>query len=229
MTASQQIPPPSPDGDRRPRLPLAPGALRSWTSGAGLAFVCAASPATSAVPTGLDRAPHAAHASIAAPAPASIIDSLEPTSTRVRRLVDASGLTIQQFGHVFSVSRRSVYNWLRGEALAPENVERLHRFERILRLIGRDAPRLVRAVLLTPHPAGGRVLDWLAEGRFDEAEAVLSGPPPSGPLPPRPPGLLPPDVLMSGLADRPIVPGERRRVKATRRTPSNGSTTRRDD
>lgn len=156
MTASQQIPPPSPDGDRRPRLPLAPGALRSWTSGAGLAFVCAASPATSAVPTGLDRAPHAAHASIAAPAPASIIDSLEPTSTRVRRLVDASGLTIQQFGHVFSVSRRSVYNWLRGEALAPENVERLHRFERILRLIGRDAPRLVRAVLLTPHPPAGQ-------------------------------------------------------------------------
>jgi len=96
------------------------------------------------------------------------------TTTRdaISELRRISGLTWEQLGTLFAVSRRSVHFWASGKPLNAENEQRLHQVLDILRTADRGDARSTRAALLDVHE-GHSIFDLLIEERFDEARARL--------------------------------------------------------
>jgi len=98
----------------------------------------------------------------------------QPATTRaalaeVRRV---SGLTWEQLGSVFGVSRRSVHFWASGKALNAANEEKLMRLLDFVRHADRGSARETRAFLLTAED-GETPIDLLTQARFDEALALV--------------------------------------------------------
>ena len=101
-------------------------------------------------------------------------DEREPEATRkaisdLRRL---SGLTWEQLGQLFEVSRRSVHFWASGKALNSTNEERLMRVLDVIRDADRGSARATRAALLDASD-GTTPFDLLVAQRFEEARAAL--------------------------------------------------------
>lgn len=75
-------------------------------------------------------------------------EAVPSTAEQVLELRDSSGLTIDQIGRLFGVSRRSVHNWINGKVLNPRHEERLAQILEVLRNLPSDTPAGRRAVLL---------------------------------------------------------------------------------
>jgi len=101
-------------------------------------------------------------------------DEREPEATRaaVAELRRLSGLTWEQLGQLFEVSRRSVHFWASGKPLNSTNEARLMRVLDVVRDADCDSARATRAALLTASD-GTTPFDMLVAQRFKEARAAL--------------------------------------------------------
>lgn len=136
---------------------------------------------SSAEPTRLWEAPFVRELAATASSPqwqtpavakTSTEDSAEVTRSAIAELRRISGLTWEQLGELFEVSRRSVHFWASGKALSAANEERLLRVLDVIREADRGDPKRTRAALFSP--ANGVVpFDLLIAQRFDEARALL--------------------------------------------------------
>lgn len=105
------------------------------------------------------------------PVVARSVDSAEPRSDRdeVAWIKEHSGLTWDQLGKVFGVSRRAVHMWANGGRLNESNARRLREFSAIIRdaelEIGQRTPEGVRARLLQVESDGLSIVDRLRRER----------------------------------------------------------------
>jgi len=96
----------------------------------------------------------------------------EATREAVSELRRISGLTWEQLGQLFAVSRRSVHFWASGKPLNAENETRLLQVLDIVRTADRGDAGSTRSALLDVHD-GISAFDLLVEERFAEARARL--------------------------------------------------------
>lgn len=94
------------------------------------------------------------------------------TSRAVSELRRISGLTWEQLGQLFGVSRRSVHFWASGKPMNTANELHLLKVLDIVRQADRGDARSNRAALLTVS-AGHTPFDLLRSRAFDEASARL--------------------------------------------------------
>lgn len=94
------------------------------------------------------------------------------TSRAVSELRRISGLTWEQLGHLFGVSRRSVHFWASGKPMNAANELYLLKVLDIVRQVDRGDARSNRAALLTVS-TGRTPFDLLRSQAFDEARARL--------------------------------------------------------
>lgn len=101
-------------------------------------------------------------------------DSHEPeaTSRAISELRRVSGLTWEQLGQLFEVSRRSIHFWASGKRLNAGNEARLMRVLAAVRDTDRGDSRSNRAALFEAT-AGTTPFDLLVSQRFAEARALL--------------------------------------------------------
>ncbi len=96
----------------------------------------------------------------------------EATRKAISELRRISGLTWEQLGLLFEVSRRSVHFWASGKPLNAAHEARLMRVLGVVRRADRGSARETRAALLDAGH-GMTPFDLLAEQRFDDARAAL--------------------------------------------------------
>ena len=135
----------------------------------------------------------------------------DTTAQALSNLRQVSGLTWEQLGRVFAVSRRAVHFWASGRPMSAEHEEHLRQALALVRHRPAGADQ-VRGALLSIVD-GQQVLELLASKRFEEVEAALTSSvgarqrpnaPTRVPLSPsanaarRPP---PPDVMAAGEDD----------------------------
>lgn len=99
-------------------------------------------------------------------------DQGQITRRAVGELRRISGLTWDQLGQLFEVSRRSVHFWASGKAMSAGNLARLMRLLDVVRVCDRGDARSNRAALFQ-RTAGKSPFDLLVAQRFDEAQALL--------------------------------------------------------
>ncbi len=102
-------------------------------------------------------------------------DQIPPREVTRRALSELrliSGLTFEQLGQLFHVSRRSVHLWISGRALNPDHERRLWQILAIMRTADRGYAHANRSAL-TESCDGISTFDLLAAGRFDEARTRL--------------------------------------------------------
>ena len=96
----------------------------------------------------------------------------EATRQAIAELRRISGLTWEQLGQLFEVSRRSVHFWASGKPLNAANEERLMRVLDVVRDVDRGSARGNRSALFDVNE-GTTAFDLLVGQRFDDARAVL--------------------------------------------------------
>ena len=84
-----------------------------------------------------------------------------------------SGLTFERLAEALGVSLRTVYAIANGRTVDAANEERLHRLLTTMKVIDRGTGRRNRDLLLSDLPDGRSLIELLAEGRFDEAVALV--------------------------------------------------------
>jgi DNA-binding transcriptional regulator YiaG len=67
---------------------------------------------------------------------------------RIAEVRALTGLTTDQVGRLFGVSRRSVHNWINGNAMAPQHEERAAKILSIVQVLPGSTPAERRAALL---------------------------------------------------------------------------------
>lgn len=97
---------------------------------------------------------------------------VEEARRAISELRRISGLTWEQLGELFGVSRRSVHFWASGKPMNAANEERLLHVLAIMRKADRGDARLMRMALFDAS-SGIRPFDLLVAQRFDEASAML--------------------------------------------------------
>ena len=133
----------------------------------------------------------------------------EFTSDAIAELRRTSGLTWDQVGQLFGVSRRSVHFWASGKPMNAANEQHLLQVLDVVRQTDRGDARGNRAALFEGS-AGSTPFDLLASKRFDEAGALLGGGPGSRRRTLRPLDAkaaverapLPPETLIDAMNDR---------------------------
>ena len=148
----------------------------------------------------------------------------ESTAEAVMEIRRRSGLTWEELGDLFDVSRRSVHHWANGKPVSARHDRTIRRMLAALRHLDQGSRAGTRALLLSIDPAMGVfALDLLKEGRFDEAMGRVAGvrapEPPRTPLSRaardarRPPA---PALLLGAEQERPHIPAKVRAVRARR-------------
>ena len=99
-------------------------------------------------------------------------DSSEITPRAISELRRIAGLTWEELGRLFGVSRRSVHFWASGRPLKAVNEQRVRGVLDVVREADRGDARSNRTVLFE-IAEGGTPFDLLALQRFDEARALL--------------------------------------------------------
>jgi hypothetical protein len=89
-----------------------------------------------------------------------------------------SGLTWEELAEVFDATRRSLHNWVNGEAMKPENILLVHEVLAAVRRLGRPSSSETRLALLTKLGSGQRPLDYLRDRRWADAIAAMRALPP---------------------------------------------------
>ena len=131
------------------------------------------------------------------------------TSDAIAELRRTSGLTWEQIGRLFGVSRRSVHFWASGKPMNADDERRLLQVLDIVRRADRGDARSNRAVLFKGS-ATGTPFDLLASRRFEEAKARLGRGPGRRHVTLRPLNAkaaaerapLPPEALIDAMNDR---------------------------
>ena len=164
--------------------------------------------------------------------PAGQIANLHSESTahavmEIRRL---SGLTWEELGNLFSVSRRSIHHWASGKSVTAKHERLIHRMATAIRHLDTGDRIGTRALLLSVDQATGvPTLNLLREGHFQKAMARVEGrwTPETHRTPlsraasdtRRPP---PPALLLEAKQERPATPAKARIARA-KRTPKTMS------
>ena len=141
-----------------------------------------------------------------------------------------SGLTWEELGDLFGVSRRSVHHWANGKPVAASHGRPIHRMLAVVRQLDRGDQAGTRALLLAVD-RGMEVsaLDLLKRGRFDEAMGRIVD------VPALAPRRVPlsraargarrpqaPALLLGAEQERPDVPAKARAVRARSTTKTTG-------
>jgi transcriptional regulator with XRE-family HTH domain len=91
-----------------------------------------------------------------------------------------SGLTWEELGELFGVSRRSVHNWANGEPLRQEHVALVREALRAVNQLRKSGSAETRAILLGQPPSGrGRPFDLMRARLWSEAIASAKAMPSS--------------------------------------------------
>ncbi len=96
----------------------------------------------------------------------------EITRQAISALRRTSGLTWEQLGEIFEVSRRSVHFWASGKPLNAHNEQRLMQVLDVVRAADRGDARSTRAALFE-MTTGTTAFALLTAERFKEARAIL--------------------------------------------------------
>ena len=150
----------------------------------------------------------------------------ESTAEAIMEIRRRSGLTWEELGDLFDVSRRSVHHWANGKPVTASHERMIHRNLAGVRHLDKGDQVGTRALLLAVDQAMGvSTLDLLKDGRFDEAMGRVAGVPA-----PKPHRILlsraardarrpqAPALLFGAEQERPDVPAKARAVRA-KRTP----------
>jgi DNA-binding transcriptional regulator YiaG len=117
--------------------------------------------ASEATASGLGRKQHAQNP-----------DDAEATRQAISELRRISGLTWEQLGELFDVSRRSVHFWASGKPMSSGNEQRLMQVLDVVRAADRGDARSTRTALFEVHE-GTTAFALLTTERFEEARAIL--------------------------------------------------------
>lgn len=101
-------------------------------------------------------------------------DDAQTTQQAIFKLRRISGLTWEQLGELFGVSRRSVHFWASGKPLNAGHQQRLMQILDVVRAADRGDARATRAALLDVKD-GVTAFALLAAERYEEARAILGG------------------------------------------------------
>ena len=100
----------------------------------------------------------------------------ESTAKAIMEIRRRSGLTWEELGDLFDVSRRSVHHWANGKPVTAGHDRTIRRMLAALRHLDRGDRVGTRGLLLTVNPATGvATVDLLKDGRFDEAMGRVEG------------------------------------------------------
>ncbi|MEX2374019.1 MAG: XRE family transcriptional regulator [Dehalococcoidia bacterium] len=103
-----------------------------------------------------------------------VMDDTETTRRAISELRRISGLTWEQLGDLFDVSRRSVHFWASGKPLNAGNEQRLMQILDVVRWADRGDARATRAALFEIND-GVTAFALLTAERYEEARAILGG------------------------------------------------------
>ena len=159
-----------------------------------------------------------------------LLGPAESTAEAIMEIRRRSGLTWQELGELFDVSRRSIHHWANGKPVSAGNDRTIRRMLAAIRHLDRGSQRDTRALLLSIDQATGvSPLDLLQAGRFDDATARFLGDwtpePHRVPLSPaaqdarRPPAAT---LLLGAEQDRPDIPAKARTVRPMRTPGASG-------
>ena len=110
--------------------------------------------------------------------PAGQIDYVpaETTAEAVMEIRRRSGLTWEELGELFDVSRRSVHHWANGKPVNAKSDRTIRRMLAAIRHLDEGNQTGTRALLLAvDQTMGVSALDLLKDGRFDEAVGRVEG------------------------------------------------------
>ena len=154
----------------------------------------------------------------------------ESTAEAIMEIRRRSGLTWEELGDLFDVSRRSVHHWANGKSVTASHDRTIRRMLAAVRHLDQGDQVGTRALLLAVDQATGvSTLDLMKDGRFDEAMGRVAGAPAPGPhhtplsrdaqdaRRPRAPALL-----LGAEQERPDVPARARTVHARRASGTTG-------
>ncbi len=125
-------------------------------------------PLTVPVPSSIPELSDARHSSQRGHLPAG----LRSERDGVRWLHDESGLTWDQLGRLFGVSRRTVHLWASGSGMNAVNAETLYDLIRLVSSAEGASPRERRVALLRPGPDGRSALDQFRAARAARNEQI---------------------------------------------------------
>jgi transcriptional regulator with XRE-family HTH domain len=97
-------------------------------------------------------------------------DTSAKVLTRLRML---SGLTWEKVAELFSVSSRTIFNWVNGERLTAAHEEKLRAIEDVVRYIDQGEAAKNRALLQTCMSNGKLPLDLLKQGHYNEVKYAI--------------------------------------------------------
>lgn len=148
----------------------------------------------------------------------------ESTAHAIMEIRRLSGLTWEELGDLFNVSRRSIHHWASGKSVTAKHERMIHRMIAAVRHLDRGDQIDTRALLLSvDQVAGVSTLDLLRADRFAEAMGrVESGWTPAPRRIPlsdtastarRPPA---PALLLEAEQERPDIPAKARAVRPKR-------------
>ena len=101
---------------------------------------------------------------------------VETTGEAIMEIRRRSGLTWEELGDLFDVSRRSVHHWANGKPVTARHDRTIRNMLAAIRHLDRGDRAGTRALLLTVDGAMGiSTLDLLKNGRFDEAMGRVAG------------------------------------------------------
>ena len=160
----------------------------------------------------------------------------QSTAEAIMEIRRRSGLTWEELGDLFDVSRRSVHHWANGKPVTTSHDRMIHRMLAAVRHLDRGDQASTRALLLAVDQGMGvSALDLLKHGRFDEVMGRVAG------VPALEPHRVPlsraaraaraardarrpqaPVLLLGAEQERPDVPARARAVRAKRTPKTTG-------
>ena len=154
----------------------------------------------------------------------------ESTGEAVLEIRRRSGLTWEELGELFEVSRRSLHHWASGKPASAEHERKIRRMLASIRWLDQGDQAATRARLLAvDEHLGVSVFDLWKQGRFEDAGTQPAGNRPleHRPVPfsraardaRRPPA---PALILEADQDRPDVPAKARIVPAVRTPKKTG-------
>lgn len=157
------------------------------------------------------------------------LSPVETTAEAILEIRRKSGLTWEELGDLFDVSRRSVHHWANGNVVSAGHERVIRAMLAAIRRLDCGEANATRALLLSSNGGIRSTLDCLKDGRFDEAVAHApirsTTQPPRVPLSPaavaarRPPA---PTLLLEADQTRPEVPTKPRLARALRTPKATG-------
>lgn len=116
------------------------------------------------------------HTTTAGPAGEIEHVSTETTATAIMEIRRRSGLTWEELGDLFDVSRRSVHHWANGKPVSARHDQTIQRMLAAIRYLDQGGQVGTRSLLLAVDQAmGTSAFDLLKSGSFKEAMGRVKG------------------------------------------------------